>query len=82
MTKNCHDGFESAYTIPTWISALIQKGALGAKTKAGVFTKDKDGIKVIDITTGSYRLADKKEKELLYGILIKIQREFKLNTLV
>ena len=69
MTKNCKDGFEQSYVLPAWISKLIEKGALGAKTKAGVFTKDKDGIKVIDVATGNYRLADKKANKDVIGIL-------------
>ncbi|MBP9743229.1 MAG: 3-hydroxyacyl-CoA dehydrogenase/enoyl-CoA hydratase family protein [Burkholderiales bacterium] len=69
MAKNCHDGFEESYVIPTWIKALIEKGALGAKTKAGIFTKGKNGIEVIDLTTGKYRLADKKASKEIIDIL-------------
>lgn len=69
MIKNCKDGFESSYKIPAFIAKLIEKGALGSKTKAGVFTKDKEGIKVIDVATGTYRLADKKADKDVLDIL-------------
>ena len=69
MIKNCKDGFERSYQVPAWITKLIEKGALGAKTKAGVFTKDKEGIKVIDLATGTYRLADKKADKEVVNIL-------------
>ena len=46
------------------------------------FFISENNIKYQPSSVRDNRLADKKEKELLYGILIKIQREFKLNTLV
>jgi 3-hydroxyacyl-CoA dehydrogenase len=69
MTDNCQDGWQACYKVPAWIDKLIAKGALGAKTKAGIYTKDKDGIKVIDIASGSYRAADKKADEEVMNIL-------------
>ena len=66
MTDNCRDGFEKCYKVPSFLEKLIAAGNLGQKTKAGVYKKDKDGIKVIDLKTGEYRLADKKaDKEVL-----------------
>jgi 3-hydroxyacyl-CoA dehydrogenase len=59
MKTYCHDSFASLYNVPEWMQQLIQKGSLGAKTKCGIFTKDKEGIKVLDLATGKYRLADK-----------------------
>lgn len=69
MLDNCKDGWESCYSTPAWIEKLIAAGALGQKTKAGIFKKDKDGIKVIDLTTGQYRLADKKADPAVLDIL-------------
>lgn len=61
MANDCSDdSFASIYNLPEWINRLIANGCLGAKTRAGIYTKDKDGIKVIDITHGEYRSADKK----------------------
>jgi len=69
MTAKCKDGFEHSYVIPDWLNKLIKAGALGQKTKAGIFRKDKDGIKVIDVVADDYRLADKKADKDVLAIL-------------
>lgn len=71
LTDNCaNDGFASSYVVPEWMNRLIAGGRLGAKTKAGIYTKDKDGIKkVIDTTTLEYRVADKKADKSIIEIL-------------
>lgn len=69
MLDNCKDGWESCYTVPVWMDKLMASGALGQKTKAGVYKKDKEGIKVIDLETGQYRLADKKADPKVLEIL-------------
>lgn len=69
MLDNCKDGWEACYNVPAWMGTLMAAGALGQKTKAGVFKKDKDGIKVIDLDTGQYRLADKKADPKVLEIL-------------
>ncbi|MCC2644336.1 MAG: 3-hydroxyacyl-CoA dehydrogenase [Burkholderiales bacterium] len=69
MLDNCRDGWEACYKTPAWMDKLMAAGALGQKTKAGVFKKDKDGIKVIDLATGEYRLADKKADAKVLEIL-------------
>lgn len=69
MAEQCKDGFESCYNIPIWITRLINNGALGQKTKAGFYKKDKNGIQVIDLATGNYRIADKKAHPDVINIL-------------
>jgi len=69
MLDNCHDGWEACYKVPVWMDKLMAAGALGQKTKAGVFKKDKDGIKVIDLATGEYRLADRRADPKVLEIL-------------
>lgn len=69
MLDNCKDGWEACYQVPSWMNKLITAGALGQKTKAGIFKKDKEGIKVIDLETGQYRLADKKADPEVVEIL-------------
>lgn len=70
MTDNCgNDGFASSYYIPEWMNKLIQAGRLGAKTRAGIYRKEKDGIKVIDTNTLEYRVADKKADKSILEIL-------------
>lgn len=63
METNCKDGFEAYYTLPSWFDKLVENGLLGQKTKAGIFKKDKEGVKVIDLSTANYRVSDKKASE-------------------
>ena len=42
MQTQCKDGWEACYTLPTWLKEIIDSGALGQKTKAGIYKKDKD----------------------------------------
>ena len=58
-----NDPWHSFYQSPAWMTALIAKGALGQKTKAGVFTKKGKDIMVLDLATQDYvvstgRMAD------------------------
>jgi 3-hydroxyacyl-CoA dehydrogenase len=46
-----HRYFES----PQWLSALIEKGALGQKTKAGIYRKTGKDIHVLDLAANDYR---------------------------
>jgi len=69
MTDSCKDGFEHLYQTPVWISKLVAAGALGQKTKAGLYKKDKDGMKVIDLKLQDYRAADKKASKDVLAIL-------------
>src|SRR5256884_1717532 len=49
------DPWHKYYQAPAWLKALIDKGALGQKTKAGVFQKIGKEIQVLDLATLSYR---------------------------
>jgi 3-hydroxyacyl-CoA dehydrogenase len=49
------DPWHEYYQAPAWLKALIDKGALGQKTKAGFFRKLGKDIEVIDPATRSYR---------------------------
>ena len=49
------DPWHKYYQAPAWLKALIDKGALGQKTKAGVFQKVGKEIQVLDLGTLSYR---------------------------
>ncbi|MEO8738537.1 MAG: 3-hydroxyacyl-CoA dehydrogenase/enoyl-CoA hydratase family protein, partial [Casimicrobiaceae bacterium] len=51
------DPWHRHYQSPPWLKALIDKGALGQKTKVGVFQKVGKDIQVLDLATQSYRLA-------------------------
>ncbi|HEY1438505.1 MAG TPA: 3-hydroxyacyl-CoA dehydrogenase/enoyl-CoA hydratase family protein [Casimicrobiaceae bacterium] len=49
------DPWHKYYQSPAWLKALIDKGALGQKTRAGVFQKVGKAIQVLDVATLSYR---------------------------
>jgi 3-hydroxyacyl-CoA dehydrogenase len=48
------DPWHKYYAPPPYLSALVAKGALGAKTKAGFFTKKGKDILVLDIAKQDY----------------------------
>jgi 3-hydroxyacyl-CoA dehydrogenase len=49
------DPWHRHYAAPAWLSALIGQGALGQKTRCGIFKKDGKTIKVLDLATQDYR---------------------------
>lgn len=49
-----HDYFKS----PAWLTALIEKGALGQKTGAGIYSKRGKDILVLDVQAQDYRASD------------------------
>lgn len=49
------DPWHKFYRAPAWLKGLIDKGALGQKTRAGVFQKAGKEIQVLDLGTLSYR---------------------------
>jgi 3-hydroxyacyl-CoA dehydrogenase len=52
------DPWHKYYEVPAWLKGLINKGALGQKTKAGVYRKLGKDIHVLDLAKGGYRLSD------------------------
>jgi 3-hydroxyacyl-CoA dehydrogenase len=51
------DAWHHHYVVPGWISALIDKGALGQKAGGGVYRKAGRALTVLDPLTGEYRAA-------------------------
>ncbi|MGE5098237.1 MAG: 3-hydroxyacyl-CoA dehydrogenase/enoyl-CoA hydratase family protein [Betaproteobacteria bacterium] len=51
------DPWAAFYRAPEWLSALIAKGALGQKSKAGIYVKKGKDIHVLDLAKQDYRLA-------------------------
>jgi 3-hydroxyacyl-CoA dehydrogenase len=49
------DPWRDYYAVPAWLAALIGKGALGQKTRCGIFRKDGRAIKVLDLAAQDYR---------------------------
>ncbi|MFI4954848.1 MAG: 3-hydroxyacyl-CoA dehydrogenase/enoyl-CoA hydratase family protein [Gammaproteobacteria bacterium] len=52
-----NDPWHSYFKLPEWMLELIKNGALGQKTRKGVYLKKEDGIYVYDCTTHNYRPA-------------------------
>jgi 3-hydroxyacyl-CoA dehydrogenase len=63
------DPWHRYFKAPAWLSALIEKGALGQKTGAGVFRKVGKDINVLDLGKQDYRLADGKASDEIAAIL-------------
>jgi len=50
-----NDPWYRYYAAPAWLAALIGKGALGQKTRCGIFKKEGKSIKVLDLAAQDYR---------------------------
>jgi 3-hydroxyacyl-CoA dehydrogenase len=50
-----NDPWHAHYQAPAWLTALIAKGALGQKSKAGVYVKKGKDILVLDVAKQDYR---------------------------
>ncbi|MDT8438912.1 MAG: 3-hydroxyacyl-CoA dehydrogenase NAD-binding domain-containing protein [Wenzhouxiangellaceae bacterium] len=81
QSKLGDDPWHAQYQPPKWMSQLIEAGALGQKTGAGVFRKEGKAIRVLDPETGSYRDTDYSlDDEVKQVLAIKDPAE-KLNAL-
>jgi len=65
------DPFYGSYATPKVLAALIEKGALGQKTKAGFFKKDGKAILRLDPATGTYVESGAKADPIVDRILKK-----------
>jgi 3-hydroxyacyl-CoA dehydrogenase len=63
------DPWHPHYRSPEWLSALIAKGALGQKTKGGIFVKKGKEIQVLDLAKQDYRPAAGAIAEEVQAIL-------------
>ena len=63
------DPWHRYFKSPAWLTALIDKGALGQKTRAGVFRKVGKDIMVLDLEKQDYRPADRKAAAEVVEIL-------------
>jgi 3-hydroxyacyl-CoA dehydrogenase len=48
------DPWHPHYAVPQWLTSLISKGALGQKTRAGIYRKDGKEIRVLDLARQDY----------------------------
>ncbi len=53
------DPWHKYFKSPKWLSALVDKGALGQKTGGGIFRKVGKDIQVLDLAQQDYRPADR-----------------------
>ena len=63
------DPWHRYFKSPAWLTALIDKGALGQKTRAGVFRKVGKDIMVLDVEKQDYRPSDRKAADEVVEIL-------------
>ena len=52
------DPWHGYFNVPAWLDGLIASGALGQKTKGGIFRKQGKVIQVFDPASGDYRTSD------------------------
>lgn len=74
VVQTMHDGlpndpWHAFFKLPSWIKELVNKGALGSKTKAGIYKKIDGKICVFDIKEGHYRPANTRAAESLKTLL-------------
>ncbi|KPN20388.1 3-hydroxyacyl-CoA dehydrogenase [Xanthomonas sp. Mitacek01] len=63
------DPWHHYFASPKWLTALIDKGALGQKTGAGIFRKAGKDILVLDLEKQDYRAADRQAADEVVAIL-------------
>ena len=55
-----NDPWHKHFELPGWLGYLVDQGALGQKTKRGIYQKIGKEIHVLDLHTKEYRLSDTK----------------------
>ncbi|MET0331729.1 MAG: 3-hydroxyacyl-CoA dehydrogenase/enoyl-CoA hydratase family protein [Dyella sp.] len=63
------DPWHTYFQAPAWLRALIDKGALGQKTGAGVYRKSGKDIVVLDLGQQDYRPSEQKPSDEVAAIL-------------
>jgi 3-hydroxyacyl-CoA dehydrogenase len=70
------DPWHKYFDLPKWLHLLVEKGALGQKTRQGVYKKVGREIHVLDIETGEYRLSNPQvDPEVLEILKIRDPQE-------
>ncbi|MBI4194569.1 MAG: 3-hydroxyacyl-CoA dehydrogenase, partial [Betaproteobacteria bacterium] len=64
-----NDPWHGYYDVPGWLKTLVEQGALGQKTKRGVYQKVGRDIHVLDVASGEYRLSDGTADESVVEIV-------------
>jgi 3-hydroxyacyl-CoA dehydrogenase len=63
------DPWHKHFELPSWFAYLVDQGALGQKTKRGIYQKIGKEIHVLDLHTKEYRLSDTKVDDGVKEIL-------------
>jgi len=63
------DAWHTFFAVPDWLQRLIDEGALGQKTKRGVYQKVGKEIQVLDLKTSAYRVSKGEVDEDLKHLL-------------
>ncbi len=63
------DPWHKHFELPAWFAYLVDQGALGQKSKRGIYQKIGKEIHVLDLQTQAYRLSDTEIDEGVKGIL-------------
>ena len=63
------DPWHKYFTVPAWMQKLIENGALGQKTKAGVFKKMGRDVMMFDPATGDYIAGGQKGSDEVKALL-------------
>ncbi|MGB4062261.1 MAG: 3-hydroxyacyl-CoA dehydrogenase/enoyl-CoA hydratase family protein [Azonexus sp.] len=64
-----NDPWHAHFTNPAWLQALISQGALGQKTRCGIFRKQGKEIQVLDLKAQDYRKSAGEVAEEVAAIL-------------
>ena len=63
------DPWLELFKLPSWVEGLIEQGALGSKTRKGIYEKRGKDIYVFDTGLGDYRLSDNTISPVVKKIL-------------
>lgn len=63
------DPWHQYYEVPGWLQKLIEEGALGQKTRRGVYQKIGPDILVLDRADGQYRVSEGKADDAVVEIM-------------
>jgi 3-hydroxyacyl-CoA dehydrogenase len=63
------DPWHALFATPTWLQACVDQGALGVKTKQGIYKKEGEARYVLDPDSHTYVLADQKGSEEVKTLL-------------
>ncbi|MFZ2523836.1 MAG: 3-hydroxyacyl-CoA dehydrogenase/enoyl-CoA hydratase family protein, partial [Candidatus Ferrigenium altingense] len=70
MRENLSDDpWHKHFELPNWLGQLVDQGALGQKTKKGIYQKIGKEIHVLDLHTEAYRPSDSKIDDSVKDIL-------------